>query len=507
MNSWPIMPKTSGSYQFKTKPFAKQMEALRKSVNLPGFALFMEQGTGKTKVLIDTAAYQYEKGNITGMIILADNGIHENWITDEFPRHMPDRIPVCALVWSSAKVGTNRFRAKMDTLIAHQGLAVIAMNIDAVITKKGADFLLALMKARKCIMIVDESTSIRTPGAKRTKACTHLGKLAPFRRIASGEPAPEKGPLDLFSQIRFCDPTILGHTSYYSYKYEYAVWEKGYAAGGRTFPKIAQDTQGNPRYQNVEQLRALIAPITFRATKDEMFDLPPKLYQKGRFDLAPSQRQIYDRLRDQFIIELTEAARDDEFPNLVTMAMTRQMRLQQIASGFMPASALDPDEDPGKLIELPDNARLDHFLRDLAIRPSNQQVIVWARFIYDRDVLMRALGKEAIRYDGQVNAEQRAKNKQAFQAGDVRYWIGSAKVGGKGLTLVSSNLMDYYTNDFPLEHRVQSEDRAHRHGQHHNVTIKDWMANETVDQRIVESLIMKKKIAHALKGVPVKEWI
>ena len=88
-------------YKFKTKPYAHQMTALEKSWNKKVFALFMEMGTGKTKVAIDNMAMLYDNGKINGALIIAPKGVYKNWYSQEIPEHLPDHIKPTTVLWKS----------------------------------------------------------------------------------------------------------------------------------------------------------------------------------------------------------------------------------------------------------------------------------------------------------------------------------------------------------------------------------------------------------------------
>jgi SNF2 family DNA or RNA helicase len=121
---------------------------------------------------------------------------------------------------------------------------------------------------------------------------------------------------------------------------------------------------------------------------------------------------------------------------------------------------------------------------------------------------MDLLGKDAVRYDGSVDEDQAERNKLAFQAGDAKWFVGTAAKGGPGLTLTQAKTMVYFSNSFKLIDRLQSEDRAHRAGMdEHPVNYIDIVANNTVDEQIVTNLRNKRDIASTIQGDEWKEWI
>ena len=87
------------NYKFKTKPFAHQKKALEDSYDKEFYALFMEMGTGKTKVALDTMALLFEENKIKASLIIAPKGVYDNWFQGEIPKHLPDRINKQIVKW------------------------------------------------------------------------------------------------------------------------------------------------------------------------------------------------------------------------------------------------------------------------------------------------------------------------------------------------------------------------------------------------------------------------
>ena len=89
----------------------------------------------------------------------------------------------------------------------------------------------------------------------------------------------------------------------------------------------------------------------------------------------------------------------------------------------------------------------------------------------------------------------------------VRYFLGNTQTGGYGITLTEAKTVVYYSNNYDLEKRLQSEDRAHRIGQHHPVTYVDLVCKNTVDEKIIKALRNKISLANSVTGDKWKEWI
>ena len=197
-------------YKFKTKPYEHQLKALEKSWAAESYALFMEMGTGKSKVLVDNIAMLYDKGAIRGALIVAPKGVYKNWDQIEFPVHMPEHVEHTKVLWDPTI--TKKKQVELDTLFDDkEELKILIMNVEAFSTSKGLDFAHRFlnMLCGRALIGIDESTTIKTPTAKRTKNILKIGNLAKYRRILTGSPVT-KSPLDLFSQCLFLDPYHLG---------------------------------------------------------------------------------------------------------------------------------------------------------------------------------------------------------------------------------------------------------------------------------------------------------
>ena len=117
---------------------------------------------------------------------------------------------------------TKKQQEKLETLYEiGTALHILVMNVEALSTEKGVKFARKFLVSHRSLMAIDESTTIKTPSAKRTKNIISLGKHAKYRRIMTGSPIT-KNPLDLYSQCEFLDPWLLNFQSYYAFRNRYA---------------------------------------------------------------------------------------------------------------------------------------------------------------------------------------------------------------------------------------------------------------------------------------------
>ena len=494
---------TQTDYIYKTTPFDHQDKIFRETRDLEFWALFLEQGTGKSKIIIDTAAWLYMNGKINFLLVSAPNGVHFNWIKNEIADHLPDHINYKTLIWDSEKSQTKWYGEKMKEFFESDDcLKIFVVNIDAVLTKRASAFIEKCVLSHSTLGVIDESQDIKSPSAKRTKAVHKLRRHIAYRRILTGTPITQ-GPLDIYSQIEFLDPDVLGFGSFYSFRNRYAIMVKEETRGGQRYDMIVG-------YRNLDELYKRIQRCSTRLTKDECLDLPDKLYQKCYVDLSPAQKRLYNELRDQLIVEF------EGIELTAQIALVKLLRLQQITGGFFPVE--DPesyDAEPTLLIE-ENGPREKALIRILSDIPQDQKAIIWCKHtaeIKHLEKRIRAeMGKDSVvTYFGETSGEQRMSNVDGFQKNPkVRFFVGQPKSGGTGLTLHAKGACQtviYFSNDYSLNNRLQSEDRAHRIGQTNNVTYIDIIARETLDERVVRALRDKKGIANLLTGDPPKNWI
>jgi len=232
-------------YKFKFKPYEHQLEALKRSWDKPYYALFMDMGTGKSKVLIDTIAMLYDKGEIDSALIIAPKGVYRNWERKELPTHMPDHIKMNIVSWSPEQ--TQKKKKELDTLKeVTEDLQIFLMNVEALSTKRGLEEADKFLFTHRTMLAVDESTTIKSRTAQRTKNLIKLGKNAPYRRILTGSPVT-KSPLDLFTQCEFLEHYVLGQGSFWTFQNRYAKMLRR-TMGAHSFNQIVG-------YQNLDELK------------------------------------------------------------------------------------------------------------------------------------------------------------------------------------------------------------------------------------------------------------
>ena len=475
------------NYKFKTKPYKHQMTALEKSWHKETYAYFMEMGTGKTKVLIDNMAMLYDKGKIDGALIVAPKGVVKTWYEQEIPTHLPNHIENVTVLWQPNI--TKKQQEKLESLFEIEtALHILVMNVEAFSTEKGMKFASKFLNSHKVLMAIDESTTIKTPTAKRTKNIIKLGNYSKYRRIMTGSPVT-KNPLDLYTQCEFLDPFLLNHSSYYSFRNRYANM--------KTINVRGRSIQIVHAFQNLAELSEKLQGFSYRVLKEDCLDLPPKNWTKRHITLSKEQQKVYDQMKKEALATL-----NGKVTSTMTV-ITQLMRLQQITCGHFVA-------DDGSTQEIKNN-RITELMEVLT--EIEGKAIIWGHWQKDIQNIVGEIEKiygpgSVVSYYGLTPQDERQDNIRRFQDDPkCRFMVGTPSTGGYGITLTAANTVIYYSNGYDLEKRLQSEDRAHRIGQKKNVTYIDIIAEDTVDDKIVKSLRKKINIASEVLGEELRDWI
>jgi len=517
-------------YKFKTKPFAHQKKALSNSWDKEYFALLMEQGTGKTKVIVDNAGMLFLEGEITGLIVTAPNGVQRAWVQDQIPYHLSSQIKTQSAYWKSG-AGVIHKRTMEHNLFRSEekSLRVLTINYEAFQIPEAVALVKRFLEKHRVMWALDESHRIKNLKRNtRSEKIINLSDKAAYRRILTGTYVTES-PVDAYSQMLFLSENILNFDSVVAFRSHFCVLEDDkspniYAIMQRLRKQlmmkyrdaakvdqmmkhkkpavIAKDEAGRPMYRNLDELQRLVAPHSFRVLKKDCLDLPPKIYERRYVDLNSQQRSVYNQLRDEFIAEY-----ENEIM-AAPMAMTRLMRLQQITGGFFKTEGGDTIS-LGKV-----NPKIECLLEIL--EDCTGKVLVWARFKEELRLILNILREtyghnSAVGYWGDIADKDKDHNKNRFTNDpECRFFVSQQRSGGTGLNgLQVADTEVYVSNTFSLIDRLQSEDRAHRSGSeiHKKVLIFDIEAVDTLDRKVIDSLIAKKELADEVVGDAPTKWV
>lgn len=464
------------NFPFKLPPFSHQAKAFALSRDEEYFALFMEMGTGKTKVIIDTAAYLWLSGKIDGVLILSPNGVHRQWVKEQIPDHMSSKVAWVANYYES---GNNRLKDRITrNLQKTELLRILSGNIEAVSHKSGVEFFADWMKKiGRVLFVIDESSRIGQQGSKRTQNVLKVLKpLATYRRIMSGTPI-SKGVEDLYTQLKFLSDDILGFSSFYTFRNFYC------RMGGWENKKIVG-------YQNLDTLVKKLETCSYRVVKEECLDLPERTFTTREVDLTPEQNRIYHELRKEFLSEISTG----NF-TAAPLAITRLIRLRQVLNGHVIS-------EEGNLLEIPSN-KVQVALE--VVKEASGKIIIWCPFRHDVTLLGKALKEENIGFVRYTGKETQAEREEALELlrndESTRVMLSNPQAGGIGLNLVAASVCVWYSPIFSLQDYLQANDRIHRIGQSKNTLYVHLHCENTIETRIFSQLMKKKSVADTVLDI------
>lgn len=499
----------------KTKGMQHQLTALRRMAGQDFFALFMEQGTGKTWAFLADAERLYSSGKIDGILVVAPKGVHTNWVLREIPLHMN-----CSYIARAYNSGMGKKAATYcDEVFTPRErgspypLRILTINFDAIRTRGGLEYAKRFLISTKSLFVIDESSRIKNEKTENYKAVDRLRPLAKYRRIGSGLPITN-APEDIFAQMEFLESGLMGTTSFRAFKAEYNVL---YSADHPMIKKMVQNNArlawaqikmkdeetGRPITKNLDKLSRLLAPHSFRILKKDCMDLPPKVYKNVYFDLTPTQAAAYKLMKNKFRYVLED--------KIETVAKLNAIaKLQQITSGFI----LSPDRKPVYLEEagLPRLKALLEIIKDI---PDYEKVVIWAHHQEEIKQIVAAIkkhcprtqerpGRTVVEYHGKAGSQKtKDQGVDDFAAGRADTFVGQGQSGGIGLTILSNRVI-YYSVSYNLETRKQSEDRSHRKGTiGDKVLYQDLVAEGTIDEDVAIALQQKAKMAEVILDNPL----
>lgn len=440
----------------RTALLSHQQDAVAKL--LPGRvgAMFMEMGTGKSRTAIELVRLRQTK--INKIIWFCPVALKQTVRFEIFKHTNAKADDVCVF---NDKTTIRNMPACWWYVVGIESMS--ASNRVALTVNKLID--------ENTLVIVDESSYIKGHKSMRTQRITVMSERARYRMILTGTPISQ-GIVDLYAQMRFLSPKILGYQSFYTFSrnhLEYSDKYKGMIV----------------RSHNTQWIAAKIKPYVYQVTKAECLDLPAKLYESRHVEMTSEQRRLYEEAKEEILMGDIEDITSYTIFRLFTA-------LQQISCGFWRRRYVDiTGKLHDSLIEV-EHERLDVLIDTVTSIPASEKIIIWAKYRHDIAQIAARLSEQfgadsvALFY-GDINENQRAIEIERFRR-SARFFIATPSCGGNGLTLNEAHYVIFYNNGFKYAERIQSEDRCHRIGQENKVVYIDIWSDAGIDGRISASL-------------------
>lgn len=398
------------------------------------FALFMEQGTGKTVPTL-VRILELLKTDIIDALVIAPKSTLGAWERDI------------------------ELFDKDDQVILRKGLKLI--NYDKV-WRKPRNKPNPYDKAWGCI-VLDESHFIKNRTSKRSDFILRLGVKAKYKYILTGTPIGNGQLENIWSQYCFLDPYIERNKpysrifggSYYKFQERYCVLNRYYRPAS---------------YINVNELQDIIGEYSYRVTKKECLDLPAKLPDEV-IKLELTEKKLYkDMLRDSAILEHEILAENP---------LSRMLRLRQIASGFV-------TDDDGNVIEL--KSEKLSILEEL-IESMDKKLVIFAEFKQSIKSIQKLLSKMKLKHIVLDGEQKDKKIWRKFQSDEsIRVIVCQYQSASAGIDLFTSDTIIYYEPTLRSTTLEQSRDRIHRSGQTSKCSYIHLITRGTIEVDIFRAL-------------------
>jgi SNF2 family DNA or RNA helicase len=482
-------------FRFRTDPFKHQRQALDHVWGLERYALFMEMGTGKTKVAIDLNAARMMEDAIDTLVVFCPNAIRDNWI-EEWALHSPlQDVPTLVIgdLTKSRKQSLIRQAESLERMVVIVGMESLQQK-----HRGGSawDTVVEIIGGRKYAVVVDESHLAKNPDANRARNVEDIASYAKFCGIMTGTPIAQ-GILDLYQQFQILDPDIIGIGDYYSFRSRYAEM------GG-------YDNKQVVGYRHLDELMGLLKPYVYQCTKEGVLDLPEKLYTRRTVKMSKEQEKVYREIDEECETMVYDAvSRGAPIELAVEQILAKYNALQQVTGGFVNYDEILEADEFGDTVDKvrksawlvsPDRNPKVRELMAVAEEHGDKPIIVWAKFRNEIAIIVDALrakyGPDSVaEYHGGISRDDRKTGKADFKDGRRRFFVANQQTGGTGLTINEASVVVYFSNSLKLVERLQSEDRNHRIGQKNDVLYIDLVCQGTKDVDVMRAIRDKKDVA------------
>ena len=448
----PLSTKNEFNIDWRCKPYKHQEHGLKLALNNKSIALWWEAGCGKTLPTIKAIEYRLKNKMIDKTLIVCPKTVLYAWGIQ-----LKEFSNLSHIVIGGTKLKrTKQLESRVDVFLINYDLLRMMEN-DLIL--KSFDML-----------VLDESQFVKNNNSKRSKSAYKISEKAKYKMLLSGTPIGRDSS-DLFSQYKILDETIFGK-SYYSFRNKYFINTNQYYPDWKLKP------------DSVEKIKKKMELRGQRLTKNEVLDLPGKIYQTLTFEMTPEQKRIYKDMKEKMV-----AIINNEVVN-VSVLISKLMKLNQISAGFY--------INDGEVLNINDDKVKE--VRKIVDSNPTEKVTVWVTFKYDIVKLKKEF-PDALVISGDVKQEDRGIAIDQFQNNpDRKMIILQIQAGSTGITLTASSLVIFYSRNYNLLDRIQAEARNDRISQVNKVLYIDLIVEDSIESIILSNLEKKRKVASDLLG-------
>lgn len=444
----------------KKDAFPFQKEAFNLIKNEEYFAIFHEQGLGKTKIAIDLLYHWLKTSAVDSVLIVTKKSLIKNW-EEELTIH-GNMHP---LILSSKK----------SVIYEKMSLPgyIYLCNYESIRGNK--EIFKDFLQFRNFGIILDESTQIKTPSSKLTKSLHYLAEHAKKRIIMTGTPLSNR-PYDIWAQIYFLDYGLRLGNSFDEFKERYDLSND-----------LSKDYSGRIIFENnLKILSDKLKDCSVRETKKTAgIQLPGRKFIAENIEMESKQKILYQKFQDELSAQVLKDGK--QVTEDVEVILKRLIRLVQVASHPKLVDESYCETSP-KLIAT-------EKIITKAIS-ENSKVIVWTNFVENVDTICNFFNKKGIvGISGKIKPNKRDALIERFRKDiDTKILVATPGVAREGLTLVEANYSIFYDRNFSLENYLQAQDRIYRISQSKDCFIYKLIHKDSIDEW-VDALLDAKEVA------------
>jgi len=477
--------------------------------------LWMQQGTGKTPIVIARINYEghrlyaKEKRMYRALIVVPKN-MRMNWHNKivDFSTRSGKVTVLRGGQLDRVKLMVEAFKQDEDS-----EYTIVICSYESVVRSWEA---LRMIEWDLCCL--DEAHMIKSQFTHRWKKMSELRELCKKKTELTGTPIANN-LFDVYTQFEFLGEGLSGFTSYKAFKAYYGKFVKNHGNSQQHDILVG--------YQNLPILQERIARLCFMITRKEALpNLPEKTYDIIEVDMTPFQRECYVALQKELALEIQNDLNKSCNKQLTANnILVKLLRLSQITAGYLKWDAQIDEEgnvlnENMRYEELTPNNKIDTVVQMLKEKAPTDKTIIWTNWVAVIKMLNKRLMTENIKhvlYYGGTNEKDRQIAQDTYNMDPtVKVFIGNPAAGGLGLDLwghmpewvgtskdhgCNTTHEIYYSQNWSMIHRSQSEDRAMRRGTRATLRITDVIVPGTIDEEIALRVLNKAMTAIQLQDV------
>ena len=551
----PIAPVAVGNARAVVQPdvyipkknYEHQEDVYKHTKDREWFGYFSEQGTGKSKMAIDSVGYLYKTDKINFVLLFSINGVHRAWKDIEIPKFLNiDKKDYRTVLWpknynSLKSFKKSQFEHKISSIFKRKLLCVLIINIESMSRLSGYENIISCLDnsyiiPKKSMLIIDESSRIKNIKAKRTDFMFKLVKKFKYKRLISGTPMSES-PDNIFAQFQMMSPDIFSNIFWgepgifitlQDFKRRYLKYKQDVVKQADGSIKVYTRPDGIIKFREKE-FQEMMSNNSYTIKLDDCKDMPEKIYKKVFIDMTEKQAKIYDNIvknsdlmmtdeicvscggtgKVQEIIDMNIDINSPEANHAETEelncpdcvggvpvmsiphVLARLHKLQQITSGYVFY------DDKKLLINKPeDNPKLSYLI-DLV--KDGKPTLIWVSGVFEASLIAKYLPDCGL-YAGKVDPDELQDILLHYNDEDYKYkhLVITIQKGSYGLNLQKASRAVFFSCTWSLEQRLQAEARNRRINSEHKTVIIDLMCDKTIDSEIHTTLDDKKELMERL---------